>query len=261
MHFSGEGLVLRTISSLEKGLKILEIIAEMPEGARVKDISANLDTPTSNITLFLNALVNSGFVTKDTQAGCYFASQKFVETARKAELTKYHRLRYEAYPHMKRLRDELDENVLLAVISGHETQFLERLESGRMLHIRGDVDTSYPPHATAGGKAILAFLSPQQQRKYLESALYLQITEKTIVDRVAMQNELDEIRSRGYAINRGESEREIMAVGAPIREGATVVASIVVQFPTFRYQEDDLLNFGDRIMAASRAVEASLALK
>jgi len=249
---------LRTISSLEKGLRILEIIAEMPDGARVKDILKHLETPSSNITLFLNALLNAGFVTKDLQVGCYFASQKFVEMAKKAELTKYHRLAHEARPHMKMLRDEFDESVLLAVINGHDTQFIERFESKRSVQILHNPDVSYPPHVTAGGKAILAFLDPKRQQKYLEYALYHQFTEKSIVDSATLQQELDAIRIRGYAINRGEYEPEVMAIACPIRHGGEVDGSIVVQFPTFRYREEDLSKFGARIMASARAIEDAL---
>ncbi len=250
---------MRTIASVEKGLKILEIIAQMPDGARVKEISSQMDIATSNIALFLNALVKAGFVTKDVQVGRYFASQKFVDIAKKAEFTKYSRLTHEARPQMKLLQEEFDENVLLAVISGHDIQFIERFQSKRSVQILHNADVSYPPHVTAGGKAILAFLEPRRQKKYLEDALYHPFTAKSIVDPESLQRELDEIRIRGYAINRGEYELEVMAIASPIRQGDEVNGAIVVQFPKFRYQEEDLTSFGERIMAATKAVETSLA--
>ncbi len=250
---------MRTIASVEKGLRILEIIAEMPEGARMKEISAQMQIPTSNIALFLNALVKSGFVTKDVQAGRYFASQKFVELAKKAELTKYARLLHEARPYMLQLRDEFDENVLLAAISGHDSQFIERFQSKRSVQILHNPDVSYPPHVTAGGKAILAFLDPKRQKKYLEDALYHPFTMKSIVNPDSLRKELEEIRERGYSINRGEYEPEVMAIACPIREGEEVNCSIVVQFPSFRYREEDLTDFADRIRRAAMAVEAALA--
>ena len=75
---------MRTIKSLEKGLHILTIIAEFPKGARVKEISDKMEEPVSNITLFLNSLVNSGFVTKNTSSGRYFISQKISDLAEKS---------------------------------------------------------------------------------------------------------------------------------------------------------------------------------
>jgi IclR family acetate operon transcriptional repressor len=258
IHEIARRRTVRTIASLEKGLKILEIIAETPEGIRVKEISKQMEMPTSNICLFLNALVQSGFVTKDAQAGCYYASQRFFEIAQKAELTKYSRMIQEARPHMQKLRDDINENVLLAVISGHDTQFIEQFRATRSVQILHNPDVTYPPHVTAGGKAILAFLGPKSQQKYLEAALYHPFTEKTIIDPKLLQQEFNDIVDKGYAINRGEYEPEVMAISSPIRSAGGVIGAIVVQFPSFRYQEEDLPSFGERIKAAAYAIEESL---
>jgi IclR family transcriptional regulator, KDG regulon repressor len=249
---------MRTIGSVEKGMRILEIIAEMPHGARVKEISARMEAPSSNIALFLNALVKSGFVTKDSHVGRYFASHKFVEIAEKAQRTKYSQLVAAAQPHMRRLRDEFDENVLLAVLSGHDIQFIERLQSNRSVQILHNPDVSYPPHVTAGGKAIMAFLEPKAREKYLEDALYHRFTPKSLADPESLEKELETIRERGYAINLGEYEPEVMAIACPVHRANTVLGSIVVQFPTFRYDESELPGFGERILAVARSIEDSL---
>ena len=251
---------MRTIASVEKGLRILEVIAETPEGVRVKDISKRMEMPTSNVCLFLNALEHSGFVTKDNQAGCYYVSQKFFAIAKKAELSKYSHLIQVAKPHMRKLRDEFDENVLLTVLSGHNIQFIERLQSSRSVQILHDPDVSYPPHVTAGGKAILAFLDSRSLQKYLAAALYHPFTEKSLVDPQSLRQELAKIVSRGYAVNVGEYEPEIMAISSPIRDAGDVVGSIVVQFPRFRYREEDLPSFGERVVATTNAVAEALNL-
>lgn len=250
---------MRTIGSVEKGMRILEIIAEMPQGARVKEISARMETPSSNIALFLNALVKSGFVTKDPHLGRYFASHKFVEIAEKAQRTKYSQLVAAARPHMRRLREEFDENVLLAVLNGHDIQFIDRFQSNRSVQILHNPDVSYPPHVTSGGKAILAFLDPKAREKYLEDALYHRFTSRSLADPESLERELATIRERGYAINLGEYEPEVMAIACPVRKAREVQGSIVVQFPTFRYEESELPGFGDRIMEAALAIERSLA--
>ena len=249
---------MRTIASLEKGLKILEIIAEESKGIRVKDISKRMEMPTSNICLFLNALVQSGFVTKDSQEGCYYVSQRFFEIAQKAELTKYSRMIQAARPHMQKLRDEMDENVLLAIMSGHDTQFIEQLRSKRSVQILHNPDVSYPLHVTAGGKAMLAFLDPKKQQKYIEAALYHPFTEKTIVDPQLLQQELSEIAEKGYAINRGEYEPEVMAISSPIRNAGEVIGAIIVQLPRFRYKEEDLPSFGEKIKNVAYTIEGSM---
>jgi DNA-binding IclR family transcriptional regulator len=249
---------MRTIGSVEKGLRILEVIADMPEGARVKDVSEGMEIPTSNMTLFLNALTRTGYVTKDTQTGRYFLSQKLGELAAKAEHTKYHQLRRRARPVMIELHQQLDENVLLAVLSGHDVQFIDRFQSNRSVQILHNPEVSYPPHVTAAGKAILAYLAASLRDAYLSSALYHRFTNKSLVKEQDLRAELEKVRTDGFAINRGEYESEVMAIAAPISDNDTVVASLVVQFPRFRYAESDLAGFAQRVREAADQISARI---
>ena len=95
---------------------------------------------------------------------------------------------------MNELRDEYNENVLISTLSGHEIHFIERLQSGRSVQIHQNADTYYPPHVTAAGKAILAFLPESEQEKYLEDGLYHRFTEKSLVNPKMLRHELESIR-------------------------------------------------------------------
>lgn len=251
---------MRTITSVEKGMKILEIVAASPEGVRVKDIAAAMGIPSSNITLFLNALVKSGMVTHDVSFGRYVAGTKLVDLGRMAQLTKYATLTRIARPHMRALRDELEENVLLAVLSGQDVRFVERFQSTRSVQILHNADVSFPPHVTAAGKAILAYFDEKAKRKYLDDALYHGFTERSITDPESLAAELAEIRRTGIAVNYGEFEPEVMAIAAPIRDADGVCGSLVVQFPTFRYQESDLGGFTDRVQSTAKRIEGSMGI-
>ena len=115
-------------------------------------------------------------------------------------------------------------------------------------------DVYYPPHVTAAGKVILAFLPEDLLEKYLEDGLYHRFTEKSLINPKMLREELDIIRERGYAENRGEYELEVMAVASPIICESKVLGSLVVQYPKFRYKEENLTEFGDRIMLATRSI-------
>lgn len=251
---------MRTIASVEKGLRILEIVASSPQGVRVKDIAAAMSMPSSNIALFLNALVRSGVVTHDLSTGRYVAGTKLVDLGRMAQRTKHATLTRIARPHMEDLRDALQENVLLAVSGGREVRFVERFQSNRSVQILHNPDVSFPPHVTAAGKAILAFLDEKAIRKYLDDALYHEFTKRSITDADSLARELADIRRRGVAINRGEFESEVMAIAAPIRDAEGVCGSLVVQFPTFRYEESDLEGFTERIREVATSIERSIEL-
>lgn len=245
---------MRSIKSLEKGLFVLDVVANYPDGARVRDIAERGEGKVSNITLYLDSLVNAGFVRKDGKAGRYFITQKISDIARKAEQNQNSLLKQVALPELHKLSSELDENVLLAVLEWHDIHFIERIQSTRSVQIRVDADIHFPPHVTAAGKAILAAFPDAAREKYLDDALYHQFTDKSLVNPNSVRQQLMKIREEGYAVNYGEYESEIMAVAGPIRVRGVVLGSVVVQFPTFCYQEAALPTFGKRITEAAQAV-------
>ena len=246
---------MRSIKSLEKGLKILEIIAAFPEGARVKDINEHIVGSISNLTLYIDSLVNSGFVIRSQSSGHYHISRKLFTMVKNSEQYQHILLKDAAQQAMKQLNQDLDEEVMLAVMDGYDIHFISQLPSSRRVRISNSrADIHYPPHVTAAGKAILAFLPSEFQEKYLGDALYHQFTPKSVINPNMLSRELLAVNERGYAINYGEYETEIMAVAAPIFAKQEVLGSIVVQFPTFRYSEESLTNFGQCIMQAAKNV-------
>ncbi|MDC7228480.1 MAG: IclR family transcriptional regulator [Spirochaetales bacterium] len=249
---------MRSIKSLERGLEILETIAVAPRGIRVKDIAEQIKDPISNITLFLNSLILSGFVNKDETTGKYFISQKISDIAENINKAQNSLLKNCALEVMEELRDEFNENVLISVMRGHDVNFIYKLQSRRSIQIHENSDVYYPPHVTAAGKAILAFLPEDLREHYLEDGLYHRFTEKSLVNPKMLREELKNVKQNGFAINRGEFENEIMAVAAPVMMEAKVIGSLVVQFPNFRYSESSLSEFGIRIVESAKIIEENI---
>ncbi len=107
---------------------------------------------------------------------------------------------------------------------------------------------------TAAGKAILAFLPETWLKKYFGKVSLTRFTDKTNTSMTVIQKELESVRINNYATNRGEYEREVMAVAAPIFSAGNVQGSLVVQFPTFRYKESDLDKHGPTLITAAKKI-------
>jgi DNA-binding IclR family transcriptional regulator len=189
--------------------------------------------------------------------GRYYAAEKLVHIASQID-TPYKRLELLAADEMRKLHDQYDENVLLAVLNSYRLQFISTLQSTRNIQILNNDDRSFVPHVTAAGKAILAYLPEKLLDAYYANAVFRKYTDKTTTDLKAIAEELAEVKQKGYAINRGEYEAEIMAVAAPIFHGEAIEGSLIVQFPTFRYRESELDAQGRTIMAAAKRVSKRL---
>lgn len=247
----------RQISSLVKGIRVLEAIVATGNGIKVSEIARSFDMPASNLSLFLNSLVDTGYVIRNPMDGKYYASEKIVHLAAAID-TRYKRLEICAHEVMQRLYACHDENVLLAVLNHDRLQFISTLQSSRNIQILNNDNRSFIPHVTAAGKAILAFLPANLLETYLGRIQLERFTSKTVTDLTVIRRELETVRSRGYAINRGEFEAEVMAVAAPVFLRSSIEGSLGVQFPTFRHTEQDLEAYAGPIVDAARRISVLL---
>jgi DNA-binding IclR family transcriptional regulator len=236
---------------------VLEIICNAADGLKVSEVARAAGMPTSNLTLFLNSLISTGYVIKNPFDGKYYASEKIVHIGASID-TRYKRLEIAASEAMNDLHRRYDENVLLAVLNGYRLQFISTLQSSRNIQILNNDGRSFIPHVTAAGKAILAFLPEKWLDAYFEQVPLERFTTRTVTSKAAILRELRSIREAGYAINKGEYEVEVMAVGAPIVVDDHVHGSLVLQFPRFRYREADLSANADAVVAAAQRIARQL---
>jgi DNA-binding IclR family transcriptional regulator len=118
--------------------------------------------------------------------------------------------------------------VHLSVLDAHEMVCLDKV-GGRMAStIPSRVGGRTPAHTTAGGKAFLAWLDPEQVDALCGGRL-VRTTPNTITGLATLHLELNRIRQRrGLAFEREESSRSVACVGAAIRGPEGPVASLSI---------------------------------
>jgi DNA-binding IclR family transcriptional regulator len=142
----------------------------------------------------------------------------------------------------------------LAVLDGAEVFYLDKVGGRFASSVPSRVGGRAPAHSTALGKAMLAWLEPEQVDAQLGAGLN-RLTNRTIGDLGTLHQELHRIRQRrGLAFERGESFPGIACVAAAIRgqEGPVAGISLVGDIRT------PLENVAPLVAAAAR--EASLTL-
>jgi DNA-binding IclR family transcriptional regulator len=129
-------------------------------------------------------------------------------------------------------------------------------EAGRRSREWLCVGSRVPLHATAGGKAILAHLPEERVERVLDDLPAL--TEKTRTDPDRLHRELDSVRDRGLAFDRGEHREGWQCVAAPVL-GTQAIGAITVSGPAKRMGgktlEEDVAGL---VVSASNAIEVAL---
>lgn len=144
--------------------------------------------------------------------------------------------------------------VHLAVLDGAEIVYLDKIGGRAAKGVPSRVGGRAAAHSTALGKAMLAWLEPEQVDELLSDDIR-RFTSHTIRDLGTLHQELNRIRSRrGIAFERGESFPGITCVAAAIRGPEGPVAAISLVAPAGA----QLLSVAPIIVAAAREVSADL---
>ncbi len=247
------------IVSLWRGLQILELLATAPEGLLAKTISARSGLHLSTCYHLLNTLVDAGYVTK------LGGSQRFGLTGK----VSYPRLAgiegapivALLLPHLHALRDETRESAYLSIRSGDEIAIGAIVESPQALRVAMlYVGYSEANHATAIGKAILAYLDDYDVTAYLARHGMPAFTRHTITCSATFKRELAAVRERGYSLDLEELAEGVCCIGAPIFNATgRVVASLGIPLPTTRYYQGGA-RLAEQVRSAAAAATRALAL-
>jgi DNA-binding IclR family transcriptional regulator len=206
-----EPLVIRSVL---KACDIMGTFSSAEPRLTLAQISKRLGLPKSTAFNLLNTLLSCSFIEK-TDDGRYALGTAAIALSQAVRVNVEFRDR--AAPLLRDLADASGESVYLVVLDGDHGLYIYAVESPRRLLARTAVGDRVHLHCTSVGKAILAGLSTAEVDGIVARAGLPAFTETTITERNALHEELEKIRTRGYALDCAEHEPATYCVGAPIR--------------------------------------------
>jgi DNA-binding IclR family transcriptional regulator len=157
---------------------------------------------------------------------------------------------------LRRLAQETGETVNLAVRQGDFALNVHQVETGHVVGVRDWTGRAFPLHCTANGKALLAFGAGPFPDELPA------LTEWTFTDPTELQEEIDEVRERGYAVAVEELELGLHAVAAPIFDSAgSCIAAVSVSGPSYRLPERRLQAVGATCVSAADEISGHLGFR
>lgn len=202
----------------------------------------------------LAALRSEDFVDKDPATGRYRLGAGLMALGVQALSNSDLRLR--ARPLLQRLAKETGETATLEVPIDDSMLILDEVAGAHVVGAAVNIGTRWPLHATSTGKALIAFDDEALGR--LHGRLPA-ITRNTIVDRGALQQQLERVRRRGYAESIDELEEGFSGVGTVIRGSlGEVLGSLSVCGPTQRMTSVRRAQLGRTLQEAARRLQPTL---
>lgn len=240
------------IQSLARGLKILDLLSQDPEGITITGLAGTLGVDKGSASRLVATLTRYGYAAKDEITRRYHLGPQVVSLSRSvlARLP----LREAAKPSLRQLMEATGECAHLAVLAQGKALYIDQVESPATLRVNAAIGTMNPLHCTALGKALLAFSgidSPDTLEPY---------TARTITDAETLRQHLAEVRRQGYAVDDAEFDPDVRCIAVPVFDfRGKVAGSIGISGPTTRITLDRLPELAATVVQIGAALSERMA--
>jgi len=227
------------ITSLARGLSLLETLADSDTPLTLTQLSRATDMSKATLTRFCHTLAELGYIEK-TAAKRYQLTPKILGLGY-GVICGYD-LCQVAKPYLRDLSRTLGETVNMAVLEDTEILYVARYKTEQILATELHIGAKLPVYCTSMGKVILAHLPEDEYRSILRRVGWVPLTHNTHSSAEALLTELAIVRQQGFAVNDEELSVGLRSAAAPIFRQGRPIAAANVAVPTIRYTREALVS-------------------
>ncbi len=245
------------IPILTKGMELIELIAQHPEGLAIQEIVNQLGHSKTSVYRIICSLEEMGYLRKNQQKGTFSLTRKIFKIGLSTIGTTT--IIEHAYEPMRRLRDLLRETVVLGTMMGTKIVILEQVIGSHHFSFILKPGMGVCLHASAPGKAFLANIEDWERDEILSKIELTRFTDKTITDQPNFLLELEKVKACGYGVDMGEELSGVRCVGAPIFNLAgKIAASIWISGPAERLSDQSIDEIGKQVVTCANEISEKM---
>jgi DNA-binding IclR family transcriptional regulator len=243
-----------------KALGLLVLLGDEPRGASAAEISRRAELPFSTTYRLLGSLTRDGFVDYEPDGRRYHLGLRIFQLGQR--VSNHHGFAGAALPVLRRVTEQTGEATILSVRDGHHHLTVNKVDGPRTFRVTSDPGHLGALHTTSVGKVLVAFADDAERQRLMEELELESLTEFSITDRDAFRAEIEQVRSRGYALMDEENELGMRAVAVPVfNSQGHAFASLATAVPVFRLSVEALVAHVPLLQEAAAELSARLPLR
>ncbi|MEA3356799.1 MAG: IclR family transcriptional regulator [Candidatus Bipolaricaulota bacterium] len=248
------------VRSLDKALKVLELLAQLGEEVDLGDLANQAGLPKSTLVRLLRTLQLHNFVQQDPNTRRYRLGWGLIHLGKAAE--RQFSLALVVHPFLEQLVQETGETASVAILDGNHAVYLDQVTSRSIIRGVPPVGSKLGLHCTAVGKVLLSAFSEGQLDRLVGMHGLPRLTENTIVNATRLRKELARTRKLGYAIDDEEAEPGGRCIAAPIKYGdETIKAAVSITGPANRICIDCIEDYAQIVCRVAEQISGALSSK
>jgi IclR family transcriptional regulator, acetate operon repressor len=240
----------------ERVLLMLEIIAKAEEPPTLNELVTLIELPKATTHRLATRLEKLGFAQRSMDGRRYEIGYRLTSLALGAMHHSFQQAPRRAV--LAALVKEIGETCNITVLDATELVYLDRVESDWLLQIRLNTGSRVPLHCTASGKLFLSLAPAALRKAFFATQPLARHTPRTIVDRAALERELNRIRKTRIGTDDEEFIEGMSAAAVPVmdRKGK-ICATVAVHGPTTRLPLKRAIALAPALLKAAKAIENS----
>ncbi|MFW5991637.1 MAG: IclR family transcriptional regulator [Halanaerobiaceae bacterium] len=228
------------LKTIKKMSMVLDLFTFKKSEWSISEIASRTGLYKSVVHRLVNSLVAEGFMNKDPETKKYKLGIKFFELGKIVE--KQMELKKIARPIMEKLTSKCNQGTILCVLSDLQQVCISKTDTSKIIQIASQIGVRIKLHAGASAKLLLAYLPRKKREEYYEKYELKSFTDKTITDREDLEDNLVEIREKGYAFTVEERDEGVAGIAVPIfNYRKEVVASLTMLGPKWNYKDEAVI--------------------
>jgi len=249
-----------TVRAIDRATDILKCFTSKKPKLSLKQISTQVNLPKSTVHRILYSLKKGNLIERDDVHGNYHLSFEMVRLG--TIVLEGFDLRKVALPIMKWLSETTEQTSNLYIIRNKQRLCIEQVPGTRYVRRYSYLGGLFPLYCGSGGKVLLAFMEEDKLEDYFRLVKLERITDKTIINKECLMENLRQIRKLGYATSIAEREPGSASMSAPIFDHMNKLAgSITVSGPDLMLTEDNINKFSPLLLKAAREISKKCGMK
>lgn len=240
------------IQVIARAAAILRVLQDSKGSLTLGEIAKRVTLPRSTVQRIVDALDRERLVIAATAISGVRLGPALVElAARSFPIAQIARSTLEA------IAKDTGESVDLSVADQRSMLFVDQIAGTHRLAAVSAVGVSFPLHASANGKAVLAALPDDELERVRRHLKLTPFTENTLTSWDKLETALVQIRTTGLAYDREEHTLGICAIGKAFRAPSGDLCAISIPVPTQRFRAMEEA-YAEKLDSHCRALQKKL---
>ncbi|GLK83395.1 IclR family transcriptional regulator [Ancylobacter defluvii] len=246
----------KDVPAVSRAVAILDLAARSDEPLTLADVARALGLPKSSAHGLCATLANLGLLRR--RGGAFVLGGHVMRWANAFAA------RSDVAEEFSRLWDETPalrvETLTLTILDGADVVYIASRHGEDPLGITFRIGMRLPAAFTATGKAMLSTMEINEVRGLYRRGLPAPMTERTVRTLDVLEEELDEVRRRGFSIDDHQVRDGMVCVGAPVFDfsGERAIGGFAISILDPNVETDRIATLGADVIRYARLLSQRL---